>query len=114
MYLINNFFLIQKFLQLKELDLTTDTQCFEENKNNTEILLEAVFCENQSSVSDEMETNLSDPSNTVCDNKLSKEKCEPGVCVDRLTSSWSMDPDKPVLSDISFSVSKVISPTSVS
>ena len=57
-----------------------------------------------------LEPNLSDPSNAV----LSKEKCEPGVCVDRLTSSWSMDPDKPVLSDISFSVSKVISPTSVS
>ena len=103
---------MQKFLQLKELDLTTGTQCSEKNRSNTE-QLEATFCENQSSTSDEMETNLSDHSNAVCDKELSKEKCEPGVCVDRLTSSWSMDPDKPVLSDISFSVSKVISPTSV-
>ena len=105
---------MQKFLQLKELDLTTDTQFSEENTSNTEKLLEAAISEKQSSGSDEMETNLSDPSNAVCDKELTKEKCEPGVCVDRLTSSWSMDPDKPVLSDISFSVSKVISPTSVS
>ena len=93
--------------------MTTDTQCFEENRSNTE-QLEAAFCENQSSASGEKETNLSDPNNAVSDKELSKEKCEPGVCVDRLTSSWSMDPDKPVLSDISFSVNKVISPTSVS
>ena len=104
---------MQKFLGLKELDLNTDTQNSEENKNNTE-QLKAAFHEQQSSASDEMETYLSDSGNTVCDKELSKEKCEPGVCVDRLTSSWSMDPDKPVLSDISFSVSKVISPTSVS
>ena len=104
---------MQKFLQLKELDLTTDTQCFEENRSNTE-KLEAAFHEQQSSGSGEMKTILSDPSSAVSDKELSKEKCEPGVCVDRLTSSWSMDPDKPVLSDISFSVSKVISPTSVS
>ena len=105
-----NIFLMQKFLQLKELDLTTNTQNSEKNGNNTE-QIEVAFHEEQSSnSSNEIETNLSDPRNAVCDKAL---KCEPEVCVDRLTSSWSMDPDKPVLSDISFSVSKVISPTSV-
>ena len=98
---------MQKFLQLKELDWTIDTHSSEEN--NTE----QSFYENQSNGSNEMETNLYDSNNAMCNKELSKEKCEPGVCVDRLTSSWSMDPDKPVLSDISFSVSKVISPTSV-
>ena len=86
--------------------MTTDTQSFEENRSNTEQLEAAL----QSSASNEIETNLSDPRNAVCYKEL---KCEPGVCVDRLTSSWSMDSDKPVLSDISFSVSKVISLTSV-
>ena len=105
---------MQKFLVQKELDLNTDTQNSEESKKKTE-QLEAAFREQKIKqlhvcASDEKETNLSDPRN---DKELSKEKCEPGVCVDRLTSSWSMDPDKPVLSDISFSVSKVISPTGV-
>ena len=30
-----------------------------------------------------------------------------GVSVDGLTASWSMDPDKLVLSDISFTINKV-------
>ena len=30
-----------------------------------------------------------------------------GVSVDGLTASWSMDPEKPVLSDVSFTINKV-------